>query len=119
MVEEVYPICQNDSRHRFKQDKMKTDKQILHEHRDELEVKIKDIFIWSLGEAVVTEMTKTVRDNDPNKMNKKQSYSLIRLHFIPGRNKFHSRADFFRMIREPKETAEDIWTRILQTEKIV
>ena len=43
---------------------MTVDKEILPEVRDELEVKIKNIFIWALGEAAVTEMTKTVRDND-------------------------------------------------------
>ena len=43
---------------------MTTDKEILPEVRDELEVKIKNIFIWALGKAAVTEMTKTVRDND-------------------------------------------------------
>ena len=37
-----------------------TDKEILPEFRDELEIKVKDIFIWALGEAAVTEMTKTV-----------------------------------------------------------
>ena len=62
-------------------------------------------------------MTKTVRDNDPNKMNFIQLYALFRLHFIPERNKFHSRADFFGRTREPNETAEDVWTRILKTEK--
>ena len=96
---------------------MTTDKEILADYRDELEIKIKDIFIWALGEAAVTEMTKTVRDNDPNKMNINQLYTLFRLHFIPERNKFHSRADFFGIVREPNETAEDVWTRILQTEK--
>ena len=96
---------------------MTTDKEIIPEFREELEVKTKDIFIWALGEAAVTEMTKTVRDNDPNKMNINQLYSLFRLHFIPERNKFHSRADFFGITREPNETAEDVWTRILQTEK--
>ena len=35
----------------------------------------------------------------------------------PERNKFHSRADFFGIAREPNESAEDVWTRILQTEK--
>ena len=96
---------------------MTTDKDILEEYREELEIKIKDIFIWALGEEAVTEMTKTARDNDPNKMNINQLYILFRLHFIPERNKFHSRADFFGITREPNETAEDVWTRILQTEK--
>ena len=96
---------------------MTTDKEILEEYREELEIKTKDIFIWALGEEAVTEMTKTVRDNDPNKMNINQLCILFRLHFIPERNKFHSRADFFGITREPNETAEDVWTRILQTEK--
>ena len=96
---------------------MTTDKENLPEFREELEVKIKNKFIWALGEAAVTEMTKTVRDNDPNKMNINQLYALFRLHFIPERNEFHSRADFFGITREPNESAEDVWTRILQTEK--
>ena len=62
-------------------------------------------------------MTKTVRDNDPNKISINQLFSLFRLHFIPERNKFHSRADFFNITRESNETAEDVWKRILQTEK--
>ena len=41
----------------------------------------------------------------------------FRLHFKAERYKFHSRADFFCITREPNETAEDVWTRILQSEK--
>ena len=115
MVEKFHTIRQNDSGHRPKN--MTTDKEILPEFREELEVKIKDTFIWALDEAAVTEMAKTVRDNDPNKMNIIQLYALFRLHFIPERNNFHSRADFFGITREPNESAEDVWTRILQTEK--
>ena len=95
---------------------MKTDKEIIPEIRDELDVKIKDIFIWALGGAAVTKMTKTVTENDPNKMNINQLYPLFRFHFILERNKFHSRADF-GITRESNETAEYVWTRILQTEK--
>ena len=47
-----------------------------------------------------TEMTRTVRDNDPKKMDINQIYSLVKLHFIPERIKFHSRADFFGISRE-------------------
>ena len=47
---------------------MTTDKEIIEQYRDEMEIKIKDIFIWVLGEKAATEMTKTFRDNDPNKM---------------------------------------------------
>ena len=96
---------------------MTTEKEILADFRYELKVKIKDIFIWALGEAAVTEMTKTVRGNDPNKIKINQLYTLFCLRFIPEKNKFHSRADFFGITREPNETVEDVWTRVLQTEK--
>ena len=90
---------------------MTTDREILEQYRTELEERIKDLFIWALGESAITEMTRTVRDNDPTTL-----YSLFRQHFIPERNKFHSRADFFGISSE-NETAEDVWTRILQVEK--
>ena len=61
-------------------------------------------------------MTRTVRDNDPNRMDINQLYSLFWLHFIPERTKFYSRADFFGITRGKHETAEDVWTRILQVE---
>ena len=46
---------------------MTKDKESIAEYKDELETKIEDIFIWTLGEAVVSEVTKTVRNNDPTK----------------------------------------------------
>ena len=93
-----------------------TDREILPNYRDDLEHRIKDLFIWALGESAITEMTRTVRDIDPNKMDLNQLYSLFQLHFIPERNKFHRR-DFFGITREKHETAEDVWTRRLQVEK--
>ena len=45
---------------------MTTYREILENYRDDLEHRIKDLFIWALGESAITEMTKTVRDNDPN-----------------------------------------------------
>ena len=97
--------------------RMTTDREILENYREDLEHRIKDLFIWALGESAITEMTRTVRDNDPNRMDINQIYSLFRLHFIPEGNKFHSRADFFGITREKHETAEDVWTRILKVEK--
>ena len=96
---------------------MTTDREILEQYRDELEQRIKDLFIWALCESAITKMTRTVRDNDPNRIDFNQLYSLFELHFIPECNKFHSRADFFGITREKSETAEDVWTRILEAEK--
>ena len=96
---------------------MTINREILPNYRDDLEHHIKDLFIWALGESAITEMTGTVRDNDPNKMDINQLYSLFRLHSIPKRNKFHSRADFFGITRKKQETAEDVCSRILRVEK--
>ena len=74
---------------------MTNDKEILAQYREELEIKINDIFTWALCEAAVTEMTKTVRDNDTNKMSINQLYSLFRLQIIPERNKFIAESIFW------------------------
>ena len=66
----------------------------MEQYRTELEERIKILFIWAQGESAITKLTRTVRDNDPNRMDINLLYSLFRLHFIPERNKFHSRADF-------------------------
>ena len=47
---------------------MTNDRENPQEHRDDLEHRMKDLFIWALGESVITEMTRTARDKDPNKM---------------------------------------------------
>ena len=52
---------------------MTTDREILEQNRAEFEERIKDLLIWELGESAIIEMTRTVRDNDPNRMLKKQN----------------------------------------------
>ena len=47
---------------------MTTDREMLEQYRAELEQRNKDLFIWALGESAITEMTRTVRDNDPKRM---------------------------------------------------
>ena len=94
---------------------MTTDREILQNYRDDLEHRIKDLFFWAPCELAITEMTSTVRDNAPIQFN--QLYSLFRLHFIPERNKFHSRAESFEITRDKYETAKDVRTRNLHVEK--
>ena len=69
---------------------MTTDREILEQNPIEFEKRNKDLFIWALGESAITEMRRTVRDNDPNRMDNNQEYSLFKLHFFPERNKFYS-----------------------------
>ena len=87
-----------------------TVKEILEEKRDDLENWIKDIFFKELGEAVVTEMTRTIRDNGTNKLDRYHIYCIFP-HFIPKRNNFYSNTYFLGITREPNETADDVWIR--------
>ena len=97
--------------------KMTNPKEILPQFREHLEEEIKDVFIWAIDQSAITEMTKTVREREINSLPLYQLYTLFRLHFIPERNKHHSRADFFNLKREPGESDAETWKRILEIEK--
>ena len=92
-------------------------KEVLRQNKDQLEEEIKDVFIWAIGQSALTEMTKTVREREPTSLPLYSLYALFRLHFVPERNKHHSRADFFNLKREPGESAAETWKRILEIEK--
>ena len=62
-------------------------------------------------------MTKTVREIEPIALPLYGLYTLFTLHFVPDRNKRHSRADFFNLKREPGQSAADTWKHILEIEK--
>ena len=87
--------------------KMTNSKETLPQYRDQLEEEIKDVFIWAIGQSALTEMTKTVREREPNSLPLHRLHALFRLHFFPERNKHHSRADFFNLKTEPGESAAD------------
>ena len=92
-------------------------KEILLQIKERLEEEIKDVFIWGIGQSAITEMTKAVREKEPNSLPLYRLYTLFRLQFIPERNEHHSRADFFNLKREPGESAAETWKRILEIEK--
>ena len=41
-------------------------KEILPQFRDQLELEIKDTFLWAIGQSALSEMTKTVREREPS-----------------------------------------------------
>ena len=90
--------------------------EILPQYRDQLESKIKDIFLWAIGQTAITEMTKTVRERDPSPLPLHKLYTVFRIRFTPMRNVQHSRIDFFDLM-ETGESAADVWKRILEVEK--
>ena len=96
---------------------MTNSKEILPQYREQLELEIKDTFLWAIGQSASTEMTKTVREREPSILPLHKLYTLFCLHFTPERSVQHSRADFFDLKRETNEMAADVWKRILDVEK--
>ena len=96
---------------------MTNTKEILPQYREQLELEIKDTFLWAFGQSAMTKMTKTVREREPIILPLRKLYTLFHLHFTPERNVQHSRADFFDLKRETNEKAADVWKRIVDVEK--
>ena len=97
---------------------MTNSKEMLPQYREQLELEIKDIFLWAIGQSALTEMTKTLREREPSILPLQKLYTFLRLHFTPERNVQHSRADFFfDWKKERNETAADVWKRILDVKE--
>ena len=92
-------------------------KEILPQYREQLVTETKDIFLWAIGQNALTEMTKTVREREPSSLPLHKLNTLFRLHYTPNRNVQHSRSDFFDPKRDKRESAADVWKRILEIEK--
>ena len=61
-------------------------KEILPQYRDQLEAEMKDIFLWAIGQNLVTEITKTVRERESTKLTTvTQTIHTIPVTFHPGK----------------------------------
>ena len=96
---------------------MTNNKKILPQYREQLQTEIKDIVLWATGQNAIMGMTKTVREREPSSLPLYKLYTMFRLHFTPERNIQHSRTGFFDLKRENRESAADVWKRILEVEK--
>ena len=68
---------------------MTNSKEILPQYREQLELEIKDTFLWAIGQSALTETTKTVREREPSTIPLHKLCTLFRLHFTPERNVQH------------------------------
>ena len=80
---------------------MVNSKEILPQFRDQLELEIKDTFLWAIGQSALSEMTKTVREREPSTLPLHRLYNLFRLHFTPERN-VPQQGRFFRFEKRIK-----------------
>ena len=66
MVAELCTIHPNDKRYRLvNYDKLERSTTTVPLYREQLELEIKDTFLWAIGQSALTEMTKMVRERKP------------------------------------------------------
>ena len=67
-VAQIHTLHKDDPKQNSDLNIKTTDREILEQYRVHLGHRIEDLFIWALGKLAMTEITRTVRDNDSNKM---------------------------------------------------
>ena len=97
---------------------MTDSKEILPQFRDQLELEIKDTFLWAIGQSALTEITKTLRERKPSALptatqivhfipfvlyTRKRCTTLQGRFFQPKKNKRNSRG---RMEKDPRRRKE-------------
>ena len=114
MVAEVRAIHKNDQGLRSK---MTKNKEILPQYRDQLEMEIKDIFLWAIGQNAITEMTRTVRERERIKLTSAIQIIHIVSTLHTGSKCSRQQGQFLRPQTEDEESAADVWKRISEAEK--
>ena len=59
------------------------------------EPEIRQDFIWGAGPSVIETITKVEFNTDPDTINTEKLIPLFKDYYMPKRNTYHSRGDFF------------------------
>ena len=81
----------------------------------EKEAKIQEDFIWGVGPEALYQTTREYK-TEPDRIKIKDLIRLYTEHFLPKRNTYHNREDFFWKQSED-ETHEEFWRRLVEIEK--
>ena len=72
--------------------------------------------IWALGPNAKQEIMRGQWGRKIKDVNLLELLTLFKKTFLPVRNVFHSRAQFFKMKQEENETLDEYWKRLVDTE---
>ena len=84
---------------------------------DTKEPEIRQDFIWGTGPSAIEIITKGEFNTDPDTIKTDKVIQLFREHYMPKRNTYHSRGDFFWAKQEESETPEEHWKKLITLEK--
>ena len=81
------------------------------------ENQVQDDFIWGIGPEALYQMTRAEYKTEPDKIAIKELMRLFNEYFLPKRNTYHNRGEFFWTKQTESETPEDFWRRLIEIEK--
>ena len=78
---------------------------------------IQEDFIWGMGPEALFQITRAEYKTDPDSIKIKDLIRLYTEYYLPKRNTYHNRGDFFWRKQSEEETPEDFWRRLMEIEK--
>ena len=75
------------------------------------ENQIQDDSVWGIGSEVLYQMTRAEYKTEPDNIAIKELIRLINENFLPKRNTYHNRGDFFWTKQTESKTPEDLLRR--------
>ena len=81
------------------------------------EPEIRQDFNWGAGPSAIETITKGKFNTEPDTINTERLIQLFKDYYMPKRNTYHSRGDFFWAKQEENETPEEQWRKLVSLEK--
>ena len=78
---------------------------------------IRQDFIWGAGPSAIEIITKGEINTDPDTITTDKLIQLFKEYYMPKRNTYHSRGDFFWAKQGENETPEEHWKKLITLEK--
>ena len=78
---------------------------------------IKGDVVWALGPKAKHEIMRDQWGRERKDINLQELLKLFKKTFMPARDVFHSRAQFFNVKQEDGETLDDYWKRLVDIER--
>ena len=83
----------------------------------EKETNIQEDFIWGVGPEALYQITRAEYKTEPDSIKIKDLIRLYTEYYLPKRNTYHNRGDFFWAKQSENETPEEFWRRLIEIEK--
>ena len=78
---------------------------------------IQEDFIWGVGPEALYQITRAEYKTEPDSIKIKDLIRLFTEFYMPKRNTYHNRGDFFWAKQTEEETPEEFWRRLIEIEK--